>query len=72
MEYFDEIYKEREGIRKELLKYLNTNPVHIKKMAEDIGVCYPHIQRWMKDPNYVMGRIGLIKVKQFLNAQKGS
>lgn len=72
MEYSDGFYKERDEVRKELIDYLYSNPVHIKKMSKEIGLSYAHVQKWIRDPEYIMGRIGMIRIKNFLKQQKGS
>lgn len=60
---------EQDLIRKQLQEYVDTTPSSLRYIADQIGMCYPHVQRFLKYPAHRMGRVGMIRIKQFLAAK---
>lgn len=61
---------EQDLIRKQLQEYVDNTPFSLRYISARIGMCYPHVQRFLKYPSHRMGRIGMIKIKQFLAAKE--
>ncbi len=62
----EEKISERELLRKQLKEYVDKTPLTLIDIAAQIGLCYAHVQRFLKYPDHQIGRVSLIKIKQFL------
>lgn len=64
---FEDLKKEQAQLRQQLIIYITKHPVQITEIAPKIGLCYAHVQRFLRNSEYRIGRVALCKIKNFLN-----